>query len=249
VATEKQLLSNRHNALRSTGPRTSEGKQAVSQNARKHGVLSQQALLPHEDPAALSELTDSVLDHFKPDGHWERILVDRIVQALWRLRRLGRAEAGLFTYARNKIVIQGGREEASRCRDLLDDDDDVLINLIKKKTAYHNAMKRVREAESLSEGELPMLGRAFVEAESTFSTLSRYEATIERGLYKALHELERRQAARSGVSVPPPVTGDIDLTVRVADESQEDATNEIAKQTQSPEERLVATQPRDSDAV
>ena len=248
MATEKQLLASRQNALRSTGPRTSEGKQAVAQNARKHGVLSQQALLPHEDPAALSELTDSVLDHFKPDGHWERILVDRIVQALWRLRRLGRAEAGLFTYARNKIVIQGGREEASRYRfgGALHDDDDGLIT---NKTAYQKAMDRVWEAESLIEGGVPMLGRAFVAAESTFSTLSRYEATIERGLYKALHELERRQAARSGVSVPPPVTGDIDLTVRVADESQEDATIEIAKQTQSPEERLGATQPRDSDDV
>jgi hypothetical protein len=32
--------------------------------------------------------------------------------------------------------------------------------------------------------------------------LSRYEVTIERSLYKALHELQRLQAARDGQAVP-----------------------------------------------
>ena len=37
-----------------------------------------------------------------------------------------------------------------------------------------------------------------------FTLLGRYEGEIERGLYKALHELERRQALRGGVEVAPP---------------------------------------------
>jgi hypothetical protein len=36
------------------------------------------------------------------------------------------------------------------------------------------------------------------------SKLSRYETTIEQQLYRALHELERRQAARRGAAVTPP---------------------------------------------
>ena len=44
-----------------------------------------------------------------------------------------------------------------------------------------------------------------------FSKLSRYETTIERSLYKALHELQRRQAARGGRPGVPPVAVDVEL--------------------------------------
>ena len=41
---------------------------------------------------------------------------------------------------------------------------------------------------------------------NALTKLSRYEAAIERSLYRARHELERLQAARKGASVTPPVT-------------------------------------------
>ena len=43
---------------------------------------------------------------------------------------------------------------------------------------------------------------------------SRYELTLERSLFRALHELQRLQAERCGMPVPPPVA--IDMTVDVA---------------------------------
>jgi hypothetical protein len=43
--------------------------------------------------------------------------------------------------------------------------------------------------------------------ESILSKLSRYETAIERQLYRALHKLERRQAARRGAALTPPVSG------------------------------------------
>src|SRR3954451_8165437 len=43
--------------------------------------------------------------------------------------------------------------------------------------------------------------------------LSRYELTLERSLFRALHELQRLQAERRGQPVPPPVA--VDLTVDV----------------------------------
>lgn len=46
----------------------------------------------------------------------------------------------------------------------------------------------------------------------TLEKLSRYETTLERSLYKALHELERRQAARNGQMVPLPVAVDVNLS-------------------------------------
>ena len=51
---------------------------------------------------------------------------------------------------------------------------------------------------SEQEDETATLGRTFVrdaDKANAFSKLSSYEAAIERSLYKALHELQRLQAA------------------------------------------------------
>src|SRR5262245_36084760 len=53
------------------------------------------------------------------------------------------------------------------------------------------------------------------------SVLSRYEVTLERGLYKALHELQRLQAARNGQAVPLPEAVDVEVSVSGPDEPDE----------------------------
>ena len=47
--------------------------------------------------------------------------------------------------------------------------------------------------------------------QDTYGKLIRYEASIERGIYKALHELLRLQGARNGETVPLPIAIDIGL--------------------------------------
>jgi len=51
--------------------------------------------------------------------------------------------------------------------------------------------------------------------------ISRYEATLERSLYKALHELQRLQAAREGQAVLLPQTVDVEVSVSGADAQDE----------------------------
>jgi len=48
--------------------------------------------------------------------------------------------------------------------------------------------------------------------ESVLSKLSRHEPTLERQLYGALHELERRQAARGGAALTPPRILDVEVS-------------------------------------
>ena len=48
--------------------------------------------------------------------------------------------------------------------------------------------------------------------------LSRYESALERGLFKALHELQRLQAARQGDAVSLPEVVDVDVDVGEPDE-------------------------------
>src|SRR4028119_1382113 len=56
MTSEGKAEANRRNALKSTGPKTPEGKSAVRLNAVRHGLLSKEVRLPGEDEEALREL-------------------------------------------------------------------------------------------------------------------------------------------------------------------------------------------------
>ena len=51
--------------------------------------------------------------------------------------------------------------------------------------------------------------------------LSRYEVTLERSLYKALHELQRLQAARDGQAVPLPEAVEVEISISTPDEGHQ----------------------------
>jgi hypothetical protein len=84
-------------------------------------------------------------------------------------------------------------------------------------------LRRVLRVEAEAFGDRPHrckdqefgVGYAFVSTSvngDSFSKLSRYEAAIERGLYRALHELQRLQAVRAGKPVLPPVVLDVAIS-------------------------------------
>jgi len=58
--------------------------------------------------------------------------------------------------------------------------------------------------------------KALLPEDKTLDKLSRYEAHLERGLFRTLHELERLQASRSGAALPPPAALDVDVSVSEA---------------------------------
>ena len=70
---------------------------------------------------------------------------------------------------------------------------------ISDETQHEASIKRARSAEADRDAE--ELGEAFINDSDTsnaFSKLARYETTTERGLLRAMHELQRLQAARAG---------------------------------------------------
>ncbi len=46
----------------------------------------------------------------------------------------------------------------------------------------------------------------------SYGKFTRYETCLERGIYKALHELQRIQAGRKGEKVPLPIAIDVDIS-------------------------------------
>jgi hypothetical protein len=217
MTSARKAEANRRNALKSTGPNTPEGKAAVRLNALRHGLLTQQILLPGEDEDVLRELDERLRAELQPVGELENLLVDRITAAYWRLRRLGRVEAGIFAWELYQELAERAEREArdyesSSLEELLAASDTQITD--KKK--HEEALSRARRMRSEQEAETVTLGRTFArdaDGANAFSKLSRYETVIERGLYKALHELQRLQAARAPVgSIPPPVAVDVDVS-------------------------------------
>ena len=75
------------------------------------------------------------------------------------------------------------------------------------------ALHQAEQAKAARENET--LAIAFTKATTTTDTLtklSRYEVAIERSMYRALHELQRLQAARQGRDVAPPAVLDVEVS-------------------------------------
>ncbi len=130
----------------------------------------------------------------------------------------------------SKEVLLRGEDEATlievgkRLRAELGPKTELELVLVDRITANVWRLKRVMQIEremtegnqgNILGGKKSNLGEAFSSYNSInkdiYGKLIRYEANIERGIYKALHELQRIQATRSGERPPLPVAIDIDI--------------------------------------
>ena len=92
MATEAQIRANQRNAQKSTGPRTSEGKAAVSQNAVQHGLSARQTIISSESQAEFDLYRERMLSELAPASPMESMLAERIITLSWRLKRAGRIQ-------------------------------------------------------------------------------------------------------------------------------------------------------------
>lgn len=99
MTSEKKIIANQDNALKSTGPKSPEGKDRASQNAIKHGLLSKALIIEGEACEAYESFREAIFDDLQPKSAMETLLVEKIVNYAWRLRRAVQAEA---------IFLQGG---------------------------------------------------------------------------------------------------------------------------------------------
>ena len=195
------MVANRANALHSTGPKTREGKAAVRFNALRHGLLTQNVVLPGEDVDAFEDLRNQVWADRSPVGPIEEALVDRIVNILWKLRRLARAETALL-HSR----VQGLKADllAKEVRSY-----EVYVRRplastlsITDETAHAKATEALARAKEEQDQDEVLLGRA-LDADAREGELARYERNLERSLYRALDELRQLQDRRRNRPSPP----------------------------------------------
>lgn len=93
----KKLRANRLNSLRSTGPRTPQGKQAVRQNAITHGLLSHPVVaLSPEDLAQFENWRSKLRSWIGPKNEAEEQLVSNAAVLIWKLGRCIRVQGSLL---------------------------------------------------------------------------------------------------------------------------------------------------------
>lgn len=206
MATEKQIAANRCNARKSKGPRTSRGKKTSAQNARRHGLLTQTALLPDENEMAYREFIEERLRELDPVGALEFDHAQLIAGELWRLlKRFPRVEAALFASDRAERDYRYFWDRMMQYRtsglerELQNSEGhDVEID----EARHAEAMKKLIAAAEATRSELSLLGYAFATAAAggdAFGKLSRYETASLNRLRRLRAELDELQARRKGL--------------------------------------------------
>ena len=102
-------------------------------NALKHGILSNLAVLAHEDYAEFDDLLTALIDEHRPAGMTEQHLIEELATIIWRKRRVLLAEGakineGLKSAASRSVAVmssaapfqRGMAGETSDVRELLD---------------------------------------------------------------------------------------------------------------------------------
>jgi hypothetical protein len=173
MATEAQILANRRNAQKSTGPRTHEGKAAASQNSIKHGFLARQAVISSESQADFDLYRNQILEELAPASPMESMLAERVVNLSWRLKRANRTQnqtiEALNTPKTTSPLAKLTKSLVFKGQDPPDDNP--------PESSSHLA-----------------LGRLAIEDFSDTRILERllmYERRIENSLYKTILELQR----------------------------------------------------------
>ena len=178
MASEAQIIANRRNARKSTGPRSRKGKNAISQNAVKHGLMARQAVISSENRAEFRIYRDWMLAELAPAGPMESILAQRIVSLSWRLKRAG--------------IIQKQTIDAMKA-------DNTVSPLTKltQSIVFKNQGQPLPDS-STTAADLT-LGRLVIKDFSNARVLERllmYERRLEHSLYKTILELQRLQLMR-----------------------------------------------------
>ena len=202
MATRKQIESNKKNALVSTGPVTSEGKEIVAQNAVKHGIFAKDILISSgdgkEDAEEYQELLDGLILSLNPSGQMECLLVEKIAVDYWRLRRVLRFETGsirkqldtaindyygktdYFGNKEHKTNKEINKEMAS-CRTCSDTHRLAELKQAKRKNRY-------AEEVTVKISSLP--------AGDDWDKVIKYEKAVQRSILQNLALLKRLQSMR-----------------------------------------------------
>ncbi len=152
--TKKQKLANQRNAKKSTGPKTPEGKAKSSQNAIKHGLYAKSVIIRspnyNEDRNEYDQLAQSLFEELKPATHFQETLVIKIINCLWRSKRVVIAETAKISKQINLVTKNhdpknGENELVNEIGINLIPTDNYSINLMRHEMRLDKQLNRTYE--------------------------------------------------------------------------------------------------------
>jgi hypothetical protein len=99
-------LASLANSAKSTGAVTPEGHARSSQNAIRHGILVESAVLGSESAGAFSEVLSTLQEELQPSSSIESKYVETMALAEWRRLRL-------ICLEKEQMTIEASRQEAA----------------------------------------------------------------------------------------------------------------------------------------
>jgi hypothetical protein len=96
MTSEKQIIANRANAEKSTGPKTPETKAISARNALRHGMTGQINLMPNEDREAHDKFCAAIVESLAPEGALEIQFSQSVAEDNWRANRGRAIETNMF---------------------------------------------------------------------------------------------------------------------------------------------------------
>jgi hypothetical protein len=113
----RQFEANRRNALKSTGPRSLDGKRVARRNALRHGLTAETVIDGLEDIEDYRGFEAAIISDYNAETAVERELLLRLALLLWRLRRVIAIETDLFQI-QAEILRDRHNELAPACDEL-----------------------------------------------------------------------------------------------------------------------------------
>ena len=113
-----RLEANRRNSIKSTGPRTAEGKDHSKYNATKHGLTARSVLLPGEDPSLLAARQQQLIDDLQPRHSAEITAIELMAGAIWRSDRSERALGKRINFRLRHEPLEQAKKEREEAIEL-----------------------------------------------------------------------------------------------------------------------------------
>jgi hypothetical protein len=177
MSTEKQINANRKNAQKSTGPKTDEGKAAVSQNAVKHGLFAE-SVIKGENEADYEAFHDEMLAELAPAGAVESAMAERVVSLWWRLKRAERMQ--------NQAIDEMIEHQI----------DNPLSKSIRMMNLHAKGVKMGDPRYLINHLQLGRIATYDWSNQKVLDRMMLYERRIENSVVKLMKELKRFQVIR-----------------------------------------------------
>jgi hypothetical protein len=168
---DKQLRANRTNALKSTGPRTEEGKQRVRLNGLRHGLTGQVSIMTEDNRREHDAFCNPITARLNPEGPLEFQLANLIAHDHFRINRIHSIEDGVFAlgHAHPANQIDSGAPQAdvslSEATTFLRDSKQILLMTTYESRITRNIAKNMEELRRLQAERQAQLDKQLEEAQ------------------------------------------------------------------------------------